>query len=102
MIKLTKGASIFVKNIVERKGSAHHLRVKPVEGGCSGLYYDIVFDNKKKAKDNVLTTEGIKVLVDESIKSREQTTIDYIKTMNGPSLISSNPKFRVNLWIEDY
>ena len=101
MIKLTKNAAVYVRSMVERKGSPHHLRVQHAFGGCSGLYYDVVFDKKKAKNDRVLATEGFKVFVDKGIKAREETIIDYIKTPNGPSLVSSNHKFRVNLWIHD-
>ncbi|MBI4163507.1 MAG: hypothetical protein HY512_01475 [Candidatus Aenigmarchaeota archaeon] len=99
MIKLTKTAAVYVKNMVEKKGH-HNIAVKPSEGGCSGLYYDIVFHKGKMSSAKSLTSEGVKVLIDKTIKTSEKTVIDYIKTFNGPSLISSNPKFRVNLWIE--
>jgi len=99
MITLTRGASVHVKRIVERKGT-HHLRVQAVEGGCSGLYYNVVFDKNKTRNDSVFTTEGIKVFVDKSIKSRESAIIDQIRTINGPSLISNNPKFRIDLWVD--
>ncbi len=102
MIKLTKTAAVYVRSMVEKKGSHHNLRVNPIEGGCSGLYYDIVFDKGKMSNAKSLISEGVKVLVDKSVKTSDKTVIDYIKTLNGPSLISSNPKFRVNLWIGDY
>lgn len=100
MITLTKGASVLVKRIVATKGP-HHLRVEQVEGGCSGRYYSVVFEKRKGSNDNVFTTEGVKVFVDRSIKQKESAIIDNIRTMNGPTLISSNPLFRVNLFIHD-
>ena len=101
MITLTKGASIHVKKIIERNGSPHSLRVEKTEGGCSGLYYSVVFDKRKASSDAVFTTEGIKVFVDKGIKSRETAIIDQIRTLNGPTLISNNPLFRINLFIHD-
>ncbi len=101
MITLTKNAAVYVRSIVERKGSLHHLRVQHAFGGCSGLYYDIVFNKRKTSSDKVFTTEGFKVFVDKNIKQKEQAIVDYIQTMNGPSLISNNPRFRVNLFIHE-
>ena len=56
MINLTKNAVFVAKEMVKGR-SGYGIRVKRVEGGCSGLYFDLVFD-KKKSGDVVIKKQG--------------------------------------------
>ena len=41
------------------------VRVGVKSGGCSGLSYDLTFDNKKEENDKVFEENNVKIIVDK-------------------------------------
>ena len=66
MIKVTESAKEKVINLMNEEGSKNSfIRVGVVGGGCSGLLYNLTFDNKMKEDDKEFQDNGVKVVVDK-------------------------------------
>ena len=68
MIKVSQHAKSEVIKLMEADGFSYHndfVRVGVKSGGCSGLSYDLNFDNKMNEDDKVYEDNGVKILVDK-------------------------------------
>jgi iron-sulfur cluster assembly protein len=93
-INITKSAIEQVKHLMESENkSGFHLRVAAVGGGCSGIKYDLSFDNTIKESDKVVeTNEDLKILVDKrSLLYLIGTELDYNSGLNGKGFEWKNP-----------
>lgn len=77
----------------EGHSEAHNLRVSVKGGGCSGLMYDLTFDNEITDKDDVFESDnGVKVIVDKkSLFYLLGTTLDFSDGLNGKGFQFINP-----------
>jgi iron-sulfur cluster assembly protein len=72
--------------------SKHFLRVGVKGGGCSGLSYDMVFDDLEKEGDNIFETNGIKVHIDnKSFLYLFGTELNFSDGLNGKGFEFINP-----------
>lgn len=70
----------------------HFLRAGVKGGGCSGLSYDLGFDNIEQEGDKFSLTEGVKVAVDrKSFLYLFGTKLDYTDGLNGKGFEFINP-----------
>jgi iron-sulfur cluster assembly protein len=61
-------------------------------GGCSGLMYELGFDNELKETDKVFEVEGVKIVVDKkSFLYLVGTTLDFSGGLNGKGFVFVNP-----------
>jgi iron-sulfur cluster assembly protein len=68
------------------------VRVGVKSGGCSGLSYDLNFDNKMNKDDKVYEDNGVKILVDKkSFLYLIGTTLEYSGGLNGKGFVFNNP-----------
>ena len=68
----------------EGKVENNNVRVLVKGGGCSGLMYDLNFDDEIKPADQVFEDKGIKILVDKkSLLYLLGTTLDFSDGLNG-------------------
>ncbi len=68
------------------------LRVSVKGGGCSGLMYDMSFDEMKKEGDSVLNYDGLDVLIDgKSLFYLTGTVLDFSDGLNGKGFTFTNP-----------
>lgn len=68
------------------------LRVGVKGGGCSGLSYQMDFDNEVKSGDQVFEDRGIKMLVDmKSLLYLAGTELDFSDGLNGKGFYFKNP-----------
>jgi len=92
---LTPKAKEKIVNLMHEEGispETHFLRAGVKGGGCSGLSYDLGFDNLEKEGDNFSLTEGIKVAVDKkSVLYLFGTELDYTDGLNGKGFEFINP-----------
>lgn len=85
------------KKIAEMKNSegfnqSANLRVSVKGGGCSGLMYDLSFDENTDDKDHVFEDQGVKILVDKkSLLYLLGTTLDFSDGLNGKGFQFINP-----------
>jgi len=68
------------------------VRVGVKSGGCSGLSYDLSFDNSKSDQDRLFEDNQVKILVDKkSLLYLLGTTLEYSGGLNGKGFIFDNP-----------
>lgn len=70
----------------------HNVRVAVKGGGCSGLMYDLTFDDHVEDSDQVFEDKGIKILIDKkSMLYLLGTTLDFSDGLNGKGFQFINP-----------
>ncbi len=68
------------------------VRVGVEGGGCSGLMYQLKFDNEMKEGDQVFEDNGVKVVVDrKSFLYLVGTELEYTGGLNGKGFVFKNP-----------
>jgi len=68
------------------------LRVRVLDGGCSGMRYELVFDGERGDEDRELRQHGLRILVDaESARYLEGVQIDYKDDLNDSGFRIDNP-----------
>ena len=80
MITVTENAKSQAIRLMQEEGKAgYFIRVGVEGGGCSGLMYQLTFDNTQKDDDKVFEDNGIKVVVDKkSFLYLIGTTLDFL------------------------
>ncbi len=94
VITLTEMAATKVRQLMDRDGrdASFGLRLKVVGGGCSGLQYQLMFDNQLGEWDQEADQNGVRILVDsKSAVYLAGTTIDYVDDLNGSGFKIDNP-----------
>ena len=95
MIKVSDKAKAKAINFMEEEGYnalTDFIRVGVKSGGCSGLSYDLSFDNTTTDQDKIFTDNGIKIVVDKkSVLYLAGTTLDYSGGLNGTGFVFKNP-----------
>lgn len=94
MINITDTAAERIKKIRTDEGKTEdfHIRVAVKGGGCSGLMYDLEFDDAPKDTDDVFEDKGVKVFVDKkSLLYLLGTTLDFTDGLNGKGFQFVNP-----------
>ena len=72
--------------------SSSFVRVGVKSGGCSGLSYDLKFDDLEQEGDKVFEDNGVKVVVDKKVSSiwLEQH-LNIQGGLNGTGFVFNNP-----------
>lgn len=93
MIKVTENAKNKALQLMnEDHKDGFFIRVSVKGGGCSGLMYDLDFDNQQTENDKVFEDNGMKVVVDKkSYLYLVGTTLDYSGGLNGKGFVFVNP-----------
>jgi len=94
MISVTDKARQRLINLRSEEGKSHdhNIRVSVKGGGCSGLMYDLGFDEEIKPADQIFEDKGIKILVDKkSLLYLLGTTLDFSDGLNGKGFQFVNP-----------
>jgi len=92
-ITLTKNAAKRVNAILTgEKKEGFFLRVSVTDGGCSGMSYNLTFDNNQGEFDKIYTSRGVQILCD--VKSWfyvKGTEIDFSDDMLSGGFKLNNP-----------
>jgi iron-sulfur cluster assembly protein len=94
MITVTDKAKERIAALRKEEGHTdnHNIRVSVKGGGCSGLMYDLGFDEEIKPADQIFEDKGIKILVDKkSLLYLLGTTLDFSDGLNGKGFQFINP-----------
>ena len=94
IVDVTQAAAAQIKRLLDAEGKAesHALRVKVVGGGCSGLQYQLAFDENLRETDTVETTSGVRVVVDEkSALYLVGSQLDYLDNLMESGFKIQNP-----------
>jgi len=68
------------------------VRVGVKSGGCSGLSYELNFDNKQLENDKLFEDNNVKIVVDKkSFLYLVGTTLDFSGGLNGKGFVFKNP-----------
>ncbi|NUM51858.1 MAG: iron-sulfur cluster assembly accessory protein [Flavobacteriales bacterium] len=94
MITVTDNASTQAKKLMaeQNAGKDAFIRVGVKGGGCSGLSYELNFDNELKEDDKVFEDKGLKIVCDKkSFLYLIGTQLDFSGGLNGKGFIFVNP-----------
>ena len=96
MIVLTPVAAQKVKELLEKRGTpAGGLRLGVRGGGCSGNSYFMEFCEGESPGDEVLESNGVRLIVDlKSAVLLGGTEVDYVEGLMGAGFRFSNPNVR--------
>ena len=92
-ILLTQAAAGKVKNLLDQEGRDDlSLRVQVQPGGCSGLRYQLYFDDRALDGDVVAEFGGVKVVTDRmSAPYLVGATVDFVDTIEKQGFTIDNP-----------
>ena len=94
MIIITEKAKDHLVILRKEEGhsDSHNVRVSVKGGGCSGLMYDLGFDDVVTETDEVVEDKKFKIVVDKkSIIYLAGTTLDFSDGLNGKGFQFINP-----------
>ena len=94
IIHLTESAASQVREMLskEENSASKGLRLFIESGGCSGMQYGMVFDERRDG-DFSLVVHGAPVLVDNvSAEYLRGSTVDYSEALTGGGFKISNPR----------
>ena len=93
MITVTDTAKKQALRLMEDEGKdGYFIRVGVEGGGCSGLMYQLTFDNQLNENDKSFENNGVQVVVDKkSFLYLVGTTLDFSGGLNGKGFVFNNP-----------
>ncbi|MEX2220725.1 MAG: iron-sulfur cluster assembly accessory protein [Candidatus Rokuibacteriota bacterium] len=97
MLTLTETAAKKISDLRLEEGKPEWgLRIRIVGGGCSGMSYELGWDDTPVEGDNVVESNGVKVFVDShSAAYLQGSEIDYVdNNMLGAGFAIKNPNVK--------
>ena len=93
MIKVSDNAKTEAVRLMTAEGKENlFIRVGVSGGGCSGLMYNLEFDNQMKEGDQEFENNDVKVVVDKkSFLYLIGTELDFAGGLNGKGFVFVNP-----------
>jgi iron-sulfur cluster assembly accessory protein len=92
-VNLTDAAAVKVSNLLAQEGRDDlRLRIAVQPGGCSGLRYQLYFDERQIDGDVVSDFDGVQVVTDKmSAPYLGGATIDFVDTIEKQGFTIDNP-----------
>jgi iron-sulfur cluster assembly protein len=94
MIEVTNEAADQIRGLLSEDGKleSHGLRMKVIGGGCSGLQYQLSFDDVVREIDSEIVVDGVKVIVDEkSALYLVGSRLNFVDTLEESGFKIENP-----------
>lgn len=93
MLTITPEAVTQLKTFLADQGTPEHaLRVFVAPGGCSGLQYGMTIEETAEDGDEVIETEGVRIIVDNfSAMYLGGAEVDYVNSLMGGGFTIRNP-----------
>ncbi|MDX1463174.1 MAG: iron-sulfur cluster assembly accessory protein [Marinirhabdus sp.] len=95
MIKVSDTAKTKLAQLMSEEGftlTSDYVRVGVKSGGCSGLSYDLKFDNVLSENDKLFKDNSVNIAVDKkSFLYLVGTTLEYSGGLNGKGFVFNNP-----------
>ena len=94
MIEVTTEAAERIHGLLSEDGKleSHGLRMKVIGGGCSGLQYQLSFDDVVREVDSEIEIGGVRVIVDEkSALYLVGSRLDFVDTLQESGFKIENP-----------
>ncbi len=95
MIKVSDVAKTKISQLMAEDGfdvETDFVRVGVKSGGCSGLSYELDFDNEQRENDKMFEDNMVKIVVDKkSFLYLVGTTLEYSGGLNGKGFVFNNP-----------
>lgn len=92
-VALTEAAALKVKSLLSQENRDDlRLRVAVQPGGCSGLIYQLYFDERYLDGDQTVDFDGVEVIVDDmSVPYLDGAQIDFKDTISEQGFTIDNP-----------
>lgn len=92
-VTLSEGAQEKVKALLHQEGRDDlRLRIAVQPGGCSGLIYQLFFDERELENDAIVDFNGVDVVVDNmSVPYLNGASIDFSDTIEKQGFTIDNP-----------
>ena len=91
-VSLTDAAAAKVRSLLEQEGRDDlRLRLAVQPGGCSGLIYQLYFDERMLDGDSRRDFDGVEVVVEMSVPYLEGASIDFEDTIQKQGFTIDNP-----------
>lgn len=94
MVSITSRAKEKIVELIDQAGldNTYFLRVSVKGGGCSGLSYNLGFDNEEKTGDQFFEDKEIRMALDiKSFLYLAGTELDFTDGLNGKGFNFNNP-----------
>jgi iron-sulfur cluster assembly protein len=95
MITVSDSAKQKVLSLMQEEGfnaERDYVRVGVKSGGCSGLSYELKFDNSIGDSDKVFEDNAVRIIVDrKSFLYLVGTILEYSGGLNGKGFVFNNP-----------
>ncbi len=95
MIQVSETAKQKVIGLMTEEGydaTKDYVRVGVKSGGCSGLSYELKFDDKIGESDKIFEDNDVRIIVDKkSFLYLVGTTLEYSGGLNGKGFVFNNP-----------
>ncbi|MFT5647245.1 MAG: iron-sulfur cluster assembly protein [Aureispira sp.] len=87
-----KGQIDYIRTHNEKLNENYFVRVSVTSGGCSGLSYNMDFDNESQKEDQIFEDNGIKIVTDlKSFLYLFDSTLEFSGGLDGKGFHFTNP-----------
>ncbi|XP_031574643.1 iron-sulfur cluster assembly 1 homolog, mitochondrial-like [Actinia tenebrosa] len=94
-LTLTPSAVQKIKSLMSTNSDAVGLRVGVRQRGCNGLSYTLEFAKEKGKFDEIVTQDGVKVLIDSKAQlSLLGTEMDFVENKLSSEFVFHNPNIK--------
>jgi len=95
MVTVTESAKTRLIELMSKESLnpvEHFVRVGVIGGGCSGLSYELKFDQTRQENDQVFEDNGIRIVVEKkSMLYLAGTCLEFSDGLNGKGFVFNNP-----------